>query len=463
MEKTKYPGVWRLPKGAGFFVRTSGIDPKTGRLRPIKRKMPRATLKEAIQEVVRLRDVARSGGSVREPRKPTLTAFARSWIGEHFRRKKSDLTKARYVEALELHILPELGDHFIDRISRDDLEAWLSEPRVYGDREEGGDSKPYSAHTVNGWWRILKMIVQAAARKHALPDPTGGLKPLELPQREHENSLTPEELRSFLQSTRKIAPQWYTFVVLGFTLGMRPGELRPLRWDNDVDLETGTITVRQSQRRKYLGPTKTKRVREIALPPALVGLLKEHREAMRGSAGFGQLAFANTGAKPLQAFVRALAIKPKKLRQLRWDVEIDLSQAFVRVDDEERPLSADAIALLEKHRKASAGSAGAGELLFPSDVGGFISPSALDKPFRRIAAEAKISKPVTPKAMRRTAQDLSRLAGVNDLVTRAVSGHSDVGMQELYSTIRHEEVRRGLTAVTALAGLASPATNGVDG
>jgi hypothetical protein len=38
--------------------------------------------------------------------------------------------------------------------------------------------------------------------------------------------------------------------------------------------------------------------------------------------------------------------------------------------------------------------------------------------------------------VRRTAQDLSRLAGLNDLVTRAVSGHSDVGMQELYNTIR---------------------------
>ena len=100
------------------------------------------------------------------------------------------------------------------------------------------------------------------------------------------------------------------------------------------------------------------------------------------------------------------------------------------------------------------GSAGAGDLLFPSDVGGFASASSLDKPFENIAKAAKIKKPITPRAMRRTAQDLSRLAGVNDLVTRAVSGHSDVGMQELYSTIRGEEMRKSLAAVVQLVGLA---------
>jgi hypothetical protein len=47
----------------------------------------------------------------------------------------------------------------------------------------------------------------------------------------------------------------------------------------------------------------------------------------------------------------------------------------------------------------------------------------------------------------------SRLAGVNDLVTRAVSGHSDIAMQELYSTIRGEEMRKSLAAVVQLAGL----------
>lgn len=90
---------------------------------------------------------------------------------------------------------------------------------------------------------------------------------------------------------------------------------------------------------------------------------------------------------------------------------------------------------------------------FPAETGGFVTASCLDKPFRKIVAAAKIKKLITPRAMRRTAQDLSRLAGVNDLLTRAVSGHSDIAMQELYSTIRGEEMRKSLAPVVQLAGL----------
>jgi integrase len=454
MQKTKYPGVWRLPSG-GYHVRTSAIDPRTGRLVPRKRNLPTATLAEAIQEVARLHQIAKAGSTVRDPKQPTLTAFARSWLETHLPRMTSDLAKARYTEALDLHVLPELGDFFVDQIYDRDLEAWLTKPRK--DRR----GRAYSPYTVNGWWRVLKMVLQAAARQHRLPDPTAGVKPLPLPQREHENSLTPEELRALLDAAKRLYPQWYTFIVLGFTLGMRPGEIRPLRWDEDVDLNAGTLTIRRSQRGRYIGPTKTKRVRIISLPVALVDLLRTHREVMKGSAGFGQLAFPAVGSpgvavgrQKLQGFAKLIDVVPRKARALRWDVDLDLAARVVATPGEgEVRLSADVAATLQAHRDGMKGYASTGDILFPSETGGFIAASGLDKPFRRIAEAAKIRKLITPRGMRRTAQDLSRLAGVNDLVTRAVSGHSDITMQELYSTIRGEEMRKSLTAVVQLAGL----------
>ena len=454
MQKTKYPGVWRLPSG-GYHVRTSAIDPRTGRLLPRKRNLPTATLAEAIQEVGRLRQIAKAGGTVRDPKQPTLTAFARSWLETHLPRMTSDLAKARYAEALDLHVLPELGAFFVDQIFDRDLEVWLTKPR----KDHRGHA--YSPHTVNGWWRVLKMVLQAAARQHRLPDPTGGVKPLPLPQREHENSLTPEELRTFLDAAKRLYPQWYTFIVLGFTLGMRPGELRPLRWDEDVDLDTGTLTIRRSQRRTYVGPTKTKRIRVISLPTTLVELLRAHREAMKGSKGFRQLAFPAAGApgvavgsKKLQHFAKLIGLPPRKVRALRWDADIDLSAGVVfTASDGNLKLSAEVVTILQELRDGMSGYAASGDLLFPAETGGFVTASCLDKPFRQIVAVAKIKKLITPRAMRRTAQDLSRLAGVNDLVTRAVSGHSDIAMQELYSTIRGEEMRKSLAAVVQLAGL----------
>jgi integrase len=454
MQKTKYPGVWRLPSG-GYHVRTSAIDPRTGRLLPRKRNLPTATLAEAIQEVARLRQIAKAGGTVRDPKQPTLTAFARSWLETHLPRMTSDLAKARYMEALDLHVLPELGAFFVDQIFDRDLEVWLTKPRK--DRR----GRAYSPHTVNGWWRVLKMVLQAAARQHRLPDPTSGVKPLPLPQREHENSLTPEELRAFLDAAKRLYPQWYTFIVLGFTLGMRPGELRPLRWDEDVDLDAGTLTIRRSQRRSYVGPTKTKRIRVISLPATLVELLRGHRDAMKGSKGFRQLAFPVAGApgvavgsKKLQHFAKLIGLPPRKVRALRWDADIDLSAGVISTaSDGNLRLSAEVMTILQALRDGMSGYAASGDLLFPAETGGFVTASCLDKPFRKIVAAAKIKKLITPRAMRRTAQDLSRLAGVNDLVTRAVSGHSDIAMQELYSTIRGEEMRKSLAAVVQLAGL----------
>ena len=94
------------------------------------------------------------------------------------------------------------------------------------------------------------------------------------------------------------------------------------------------------------------------------------------------------------------------------------------------------------------------ELLFPSLVGGYRASSCLDKPIREIATTAKIGKALTPRLMRRTFQDLGRAADVHDFVVRAISGHATTSMQEHYSSVSGDEVRKGLAKVLVLAGLA---------
>ena len=83
----------------------------------------------------------------------------------------SDLAKARYTEALDLHVLPDLGAFFVDQIRDRELESLACEA-AEGSTRRGR----YSPHTVNGWWRVLKMVMQAAARKYYLPDPTAGVE-----------------------------------------------------------------------------------------------------------------------------------------------------------------------------------------------------------------------------------------------------------------------------------------------
>lgn len=89
-------------------------------------------------------------------------------------------------------------------------------------------------------------------------------------------------------------------------------------------------------------------------------------------------------------------------------------------------------------------------LLFPSETGGFRAPSCLDKPFAAVARTLGLEKTITPRAMRRTYQDLARQAQVNDVVTRAISGHATEAMQHHYSSVGDAEKREAVARIYSL-------------
>lgn len=79
------------------------------------------------------------------------------------------------------------------------------------------------------------------------------------------------------------------------------------------------------------------------------------------------------------------------------------------------------------------------ELLFPSEVGGYRSPCSLDKPFAIVAKAIGLKKRITPRAMRRSFQDLCRTAEVNDVVARSIRGHATEAMQPRYRSVGRDE------------------------
>lgn len=92
------------------------------------------------------------------------------------------------------------------------------------------------------------------------------------------------------------------------------------------------------------------------------------------------------------------------------------------------------------------------ELLFPNEQGGFRSPAVLQKPFALVSKALGLKKHISPRAMRRTFQDLARAAEVKDIVTRSISGHATEDMQQRYSTVAPDEMRSGLAKVISLGG-----------
>jgi hypothetical protein len=75
-----------------------------------------------------------------------------------------------------------------------------------------------------------------------------------------------------------------------------------------------------------------------------------------------------------------------------------------------------------------------------------------DKPFKDVCRHLSLGKKVTPKAMRRTFQDLARRAAVDGLVQRSICGHLTEEMTERYSSVAQVEVEAALGKVVSLAG-----------
>jgi integrase len=92
----------------------------------------------------------------------------------------------------------------------------------------------------------------------------------------------------------------------------------------------------------------------------------------------------------------------------------------------------------------------ASELLFPAEGGGFRSECFLTKSFAKTRLLIGLKKKFTPCGMRRTFNDLARVANVEAIVTKSISGHLTEQMREHYSTVSPTEQRECIGRVLRL-------------
>jgi integrase len=386
------PGVWRR-HGGGFRIRGRAIDPKTGRLREVCRALPdcRRARDAAAMLVAELERIRRGGD---EP-VDTFPRFG-AWAVTVFDRKVTNgnigsaAGRAKWESIIRLHLLPAFGDVLINRLSRDDVERWKARAIAEG-------AAPGTINTILG---VLRQVTSEASREFDIRDVASDVDNANMRGHrtytyEQPNSVRPADVPRFLAEIRCSFPDHYAFAFLGFTTGLRPSSLRPLRArgpNADVKWDDGKLLVRRSHthRSEVMEATKT---------------------------GIDQV----------------IDLDPEQVSVLRWHVE------RLATENERRAKRSPHVADAQR----------ASELLFPaaptrwSAGGGFQSRSALDKAFRAVALKLELGYKVSPRAMRRTFQDLAREAKVHDIVTRAISGHRTEAMQQRYSTVAGAEVREG--------------------
>jgi integrase len=313
-------------RGDAFQVSVfAGYDPITGR---------RLYLRETAQtEPAAPRALTKLIGQVDEQKHPKTRATFRvamdKWLRTH---EVEETTRASYAEYARVHLYPAFGDVPVGRVTAEVLEEFYAELRRCSRRCDGRSfldhrtSEPYECRTV----------------RHKRPPgrpPAAGYPPHDCAEkgcrviecRQHEcKPLAGSTVRRIHFAIRGVlgaavrwgwitsnaavvarkprapAPQpepptvaqaariidaawaqdddWGTLVWLVMVTGVRRAELLALRWSH-LDLDAGVLTVRRNyvrvNRRSIDKDTKTHQMRRLAIDPATVEVLAEHRDRYR--------------------------------------------------------------------------------------------------------------------------------------------------------------------------------------
>ncbi len=166
---------------------------------------------------------------------------------------------------LKNHLVPVFGKKRLDKISARDVEAYKAAKLRQG----------LAPKTVNNQLAVLGRML-GIARRWELLDKVPEIVLLPLPPQEFD-------FLDFGEAERLIAgarSRWRSMITLALRTGLRPGELRALRWE-DVDLVTGRLVVRMAAWRNEIGTPKSGRSREVPLSEQALLTLKKHRH-LRG-------------------------------------------------------------------------------------------------------------------------------------------------------------------------------------
>jgi hypothetical protein len=393
------------PEGGGLLPADAGDRPRSGRIVEYQRALRDVTLSQAEREKQRLRCDALERATGRK-QAPTLWS---SYAASLFQAKinegkiKSAKTREKWATALA-RLIPALGHFYVDELRHADLVTWRNEVASWmregmpsmRQRDRGKNKRvKLSPVTANVWISVLKVICGAMAKHFEL---------------ERDPALPIEYFA---------LPRTYT--------REQPNSLTPER------------------SAAFLAKMKERHPQHYAM--TLLGFaVGAHPSALRPLRRSGPNA------------------------DIRWDEGVlllrrshtlghEIMDQTKTARDREIPLPPVVLDVLREHVASLEGPMASSVYLFPSITGGLRSRSALDKPFRDVTRALKWDLRVTPRAMRRTFNDLARKAKVHDLVTRAISGHLTERMQRHYSTAQRDEM---LTAVGRVVSFLAPNERGGD-
>jgi|tagenome__1003787_1003787.scaffolds.fasta_scaffold20920142_3 integrase len=259
--------IWQRSDGrwcAAYYVpKSSG-----GRVRKYVYGQSREEVRRKLTELIRNVDQdvpVPIGGQ-------TVSDYLAEWL-QHVRPLLRESTYAAYESNVRLHISPRIGKRRLDKLSARDVRLMLDDLRTNGRR-------PRLVQYVHA---TLRAALEHAVREELVARNVARLVKVPRPQPAEREALSVEDAKTLLKAAE--GERLHALYVVVLLLGLRRSEVTGLRW-RDVDLDSGTLTVRQTLHRtseglKFLPPKTQRSRRTVPLPPAAADALNRHRDAQR--------------------------------------------------------------------------------------------------------------------------------------------------------------------------------------
>ncbi|BDH60086.1 site-specific integrase [Lysinibacillus sp. PLM2] len=201
----------------------------------------------------------------------TIQQWISTWYTRNVAKWKVS-TIAQYSNAIERHIIPELGQLKIARLTRSRYQEFIDSLTT-----------KYSVSTVRTIHSVFNSAIYAAVEDEILT--RNKISKINLPQFKSKRlEISEDEILNEEEITRLIdfvkeneSETHYTLLVLLATTGMRKGEALALRW-NDIDFDNNVITITRT--RDHLGERTAKTensVRSIDASSSLINHLKKYK------------------------------------------------------------------------------------------------------------------------------------------------------------------------------------------
>jgi integrase len=235
-----------------------------------------------------------------------LDVFLEYWLEHIVKQNRRPATYALYEMITRLYLIPGLGKRQLSRLSVHAVQMFLNQ------RLEAGDS----VRKVQIMRTVLSAALTRAVREELIVRNVARLAELPQWQRGTIHPWSADEAKRFLTAA-KSDPLYAAFVLL-LLYGLRRGESLGIRW-SDIDLDTGTIHIRQQLQRiggeLRLGPVKTSAGRRdlplLDVARQVLKLQAERHAAYRADMGSAwpatELVFTTRTGRPVEPrnFVRS--------------------------------------------------------------------------------------------------------------------------------------------------------------